>query len=132
MSFFSFLSGLQNLLYKYRDTMIEWRDQLQSDVELDEKTAPELLKASYVVEGERQLHKESLIATLCSTISVTDAIQLAHDEYEKENHVREENRVQTSNHLFFSEQTQVGRSLQWTIINVITQHNCHPPPTINP
>uniref|UniRef100_A0A1I7UAP7 Ras-GAP domain-containing protein n=1 Tax=Caenorhabditis tropicalis TaxID=1561998 RepID=A0A1I7UAP7_9PELO len=76
---------IHNLLYKYRDTMIEWRDQLQSDAELDEKTAPELLKASYVAENERQLHKESLIATLCSTIEVTDAIQLAHEEYEKEN-----------------------------------------------
>lgn len=67
--------------------MIEWRDQLQSNVELDEKTAPELLKASYVVEEERQSHKDSLIATLCSTIDVTDAIQLAHTEYEKENKV---------------------------------------------
>ncbi|EFO82784.1 CRE-GAP-1 protein [Caenorhabditis remanei] len=78
---------IHNLLYKYRDTMIEWRDQLQSNAELDEKTAPELLKASYVAEGERQMHKESLIATLCSTIDVTDAIQLAHEEYEKENKV---------------------------------------------
>ncbi|CCD71505.1 Ras GTPase-activating protein gap-1 [Caenorhabditis elegans] len=78
---------IHTLLYKYRETMIEWRDQLQSNVELDEKTAPELLKASYVVEEERQSHKDSLIATLCSTIDVTDAIQLAHTEYEKENKV---------------------------------------------
>ncbi|PIC17531.1 hypothetical protein B9Z55_023742 [Caenorhabditis nigoni] len=72
------------LLFKYRDTMVEWRDQLQSDTEFDEKT-PELLKASYVVERDRQAHKESLIATLCATIDVTDAIQRAHEEYEKEN-----------------------------------------------
>ncbi|EGT30260.1 CBN-GAP-1 protein [Caenorhabditis brenneri] len=76
---------IHNLLFKYRDTMVEWRDQLQSNAELDEKTAPELLKAGYVAENERQLHKESLIETLCSTIDVTDAIQLAHEEYEKEN-----------------------------------------------
>uniref|UniRef100_A0A8R1HSA6 Uncharacterized protein n=1 Tax=Caenorhabditis japonica TaxID=281687 RepID=A0A8R1HSA6_CAEJA len=78
---------IHNLLYKYRDTMIEWKNQLQSNVDLDEKTAPELLKASYVAEEERQFHKESLIATLCTTIDVTDAIQLAHEEYEKENQV---------------------------------------------
>ncbi|CAI2356747.1 unnamed protein product [Caenorhabditis sp. 36 PRJEB53466] len=79
------LDKIHNLLFKYRDVMLEWRDQLQQNVELDEKTAPELLKAGYVVEERRQLHKDALIATLSSTIAVTDAIQLAHEEYEKEN-----------------------------------------------
>ncbi|CAB3400997.1 unnamed protein product [Caenorhabditis bovis] len=78
------LDKVHSILYKYRETLIDWIAVLDEKKEMDEKNMSELLMASYVPEEDREIHKIKLQETLKSTLSVMDDIQKAHEEYEKE------------------------------------------------